>query len=218
MAEIPRIKFCGLRRPEDLRLAVELGVDYLGFVFAPASPRALTPTAALELFEQVDCGGARRVGVFQDQPLQFINEVVRRCRLDLVQLHGHEARDAPGAIVVPVVRMVPVWQDEATRPPASPRPLHANVFAVLLDTVTADGRNGGTGIAAAPPAVAAGMRALAPGTRIFLAGGLRPENVAARIETLAPFAVDVSSGIESAPGIKSAERMRHFVAAVRSTA
>jgi len=186
-------------------------------VFAPSSPRALEPNTAEALLADVVTEPAGRVGVFQDQPVQFINQVVRRCRLDLVQLHGHEARDLPGGIVVPVLRMVPV---PATTPaePLQPRSLAPNVFGVLLDTAALDGASGGRGIAADPAALATVIAALATETRVFLAGGLVPENVAERIRRFAPFAVDVSSGIEHSPGVKDPARMAAFVAAVRSAA
>jgi len=212
-----RIKFCGLRRPEDVATAVELEADYLGFVFAPSSPRALEPQAAEALLAEIPTGPAQRVGVFQDQPLRFINEVVRRCRLDLVQLHGHEPRDLPGAIVVPVLRAMRVpTASVPVPPPTRGVELAPNVFGVLIDAMASDGRSGGTGRIPDAGALEAAYAGLPAGTRVFLAGGLRPDTVAARIRNLAPFAVDVSSGIESAPGVKDRRRMAAFVAAVRS--
>jgi len=186
-------------------------------VFAASSPRALEPQAAEALLAEVDTGGAQRIGVFQDQPARFVNEVVRRCRLDLVQLHGHEPRDMPGAIVVPAIRAVRVPAESPlhSSPPRGIE-LAPNVFGVLFDAVASDGTSGGTGLTPGADALAAAIAHLPAGTRVFLAGGLRSDSVAACVRCYAPFAVDVSSGIESAPGVKDRHRMAAFVAAVRS--
>jgi phosphoribosylanthranilate isomerase len=99
---------------------------------------------------------------------------------------------------------------------AGAMPLPPNVFAVLLDTDAADGRGGGRGRRADPVAIRAELAALPAGTRAFVAGGLTPENVAATVRRFRPWGVDVSSGVESAPGVKDAARMRAFVQAAKS--
>jgi phosphoribosylanthranilate isomerase len=223
MARI-RVKMCGFVRPEDVREAVRLGVEYLGFVFAPGSPRTLAPERAEELFRKADTGDAVRVGVFRDQPAALVNEFVRRFRLDLVQLHGDEPRDFPATIRVPVLRAVRVRalaaaeiepQDTAL---AEPDPLAPNVIAVLLDAADATGRSGGLGLVPDPEALAAARRALPDDARIFLSGGLTAENVAVRVREFRPWAVDVSSGIERTPGAKDRGRMAAFVAALEGSA
>jgi phosphoribosylanthranilate isomerase len=208
-----RIKFCGLRRVVDVREAVRLGVDFLGFVFAAGSPRQLEPGSAEALLEAVDTGAARRVGVFRDQPPAFVNEVARRCRLDLVQLHGREAHQV-GELELPVIVVL--------RAPAAGSSVAPDLrgldelapFAVLIDAEDAAGRSGGLGVSVPPATAQRVLAQLPPGTRAFLAGGLTPENVAERAR-LRPYALDVSSGIESAPGEKDPQRMRAFVQAVQ---
>jgi phosphoribosylanthranilate isomerase len=238
-----RVKLCGLTRVEDVRAAVAAGADYLGFVLAAGSPRMLTPVELAALLRDVDTGTAPRVIVVRDQPAAWINDVVVECGIDFVQLHGHEPRDFPAALAVPVVRVryVPVAHPAAAtvaatsgvpaaaRGPAAqladpahaadvaiPMPLPPNVFAVLLDTVDGDGRSGGRGRRADAAAIRATLAGLPPGARAIVAGGLTPENVAAAVRKFRPWGVDTSSGVESAPGIKDAARMRAFVQAAKS--
>jgi phosphoribosylanthranilate isomerase len=258
MTETPRVKLCGLMRADDVRAAVAAGADYLGFVLAPDSPRALAPAALGALLHDVDTGFAQRVVVVRDQPAAWINDVVLACGVDFVQLHGREPRDFPAALVVPVLRARPVAPaatpapasgiDAAARKaaggaaavadvdttaaagapesaaarlvpggwPPAPVPLAPNVFAVVLDTAGTDGTlHGGSGRRADAPAVRAALAALPPGTRVFLAGGLTPDNVAASVRKFRPWGVDVASGIETAPGVKDAARMRAFVQAAK---
>lgn len=228
MTEPVRVKLCGLTCAEDVRVAVDAGADLLGFVLALDSPRCLTPAALAALLHGVDTGRAQRVAVVRDQPAEWINDVVAACSIDFVQLHGHEPRDFAAAISVPVIRARPVRDAVVVTAGAAPSdafaadatlaalPLAPNVFAVLFDTADADGRSGGLGRRAEPTAIRAAFSRLAPGTRALLAGGLAPDNVAAAVRKYRPWGVDVSSGIESAPGVKDAERMRAFVAAAKS--
>jgi phosphoribosylanthranilate isomerase len=242
VTEPVRVKLCGLTRAEDVRGAVDAGADFLGFVLALDSPRCLSPAALAALLHGVDTGRAQRVAVVRDQPAEWINDVVAACGIDFVQLHGHEPRDFAAALAVPVIRMRPVRAatptvgaalghvgpdgstvghdatDEGARAATLPAlPLAPNVFAVLFDTAGADGQSGGgQGRRADPAAIRAALASLPPGTRAFLAGGLAPDNVAAAVRKYRPWGVDVSSGIETAPGVKDVERMRAFVAAAKA--
>ena len=231
MSDQVRVKLCGLRRPEDVNAAVDAGADYLGFVLALGSPRTLTSEELAALRDGTRTGTARTVGVFRDQPAAWINAVVRSCGLDFVQLHGHEPRDFPAALDVPVLRVLRVKSAirvEARAPaarlagatdlPADPWarvPLAPNVFAALVDVEDAVGRSGGLGLAADPSALAALFATLTLETRVFLSGGLAPGTVAEAVRRYRPFAVDVSSGIESAPGVKDTARLAAFVAAAK---
>jgi phosphoribosylanthranilate isomerase len=242
--ERTRIKFCGLARAQDVDAAVHLGADFLGFVFAIGSRRGLDLRDAERMLADRDTGEARRVGVFQDQPAKFVNEVVRRCRLDLVQLHGHEPRDYARALEVPAITVlrVPAMGSAAragaaieARAPADRKAkrlasaslaaevpervaLAPNVFAALTDAEDSGGRSGGLGLQARDEDVRRLLGTLTAGTRIFVSGGLTPENVAAAVAAHQPYAVDVSSGIESEPGVKDPGKMRAFLHAVVGTA
>lgn len=216
MPEALRVKFCGFSRPEDVEEALRLGVDYVGFVFVPRSPRFLDVEQALQWLPGLDTGPACRVGVFRDEPARRVNEIARRLRLDVVQLHGHEPRDYPRSLDFPVfvVRRAalraPVgrWAAPAREFPAP------NVRAVIVDVEDPEGRSGGLGVQAPDESLRRTLDGLSRGIPVFLSGGLTPGNVAERVARYAPFGVDVSSGIEGAPGRKDPTRMREFMQAL----
>jgi phosphoribosylanthranilate isomerase len=201
-----RIKICGLTRPEDAAAAVEAGADAVGVVLAP-SKRQVTLDQAARVLAGVPPLVAR-VGVFVDAAPAFVADSVARLGLTYVQFHGDESPEACSAAPVPVIKAVKVGTSFA---PESIEPFRDSAAAILLDTLVT-GTSGGTGKAfdwhtiSAPPGWAP----------LMLAGGLDATNVADAIRTLHPYAVDVSSGVEDAPGIKNPMRIRAFVAAVRA--
>jgi phosphoribosylanthranilate isomerase len=206
------IKFCGLTRPEDAQQGVEFGAAYVGVIFA-GGPRMLTPARAALVLADIP-SGVRRVGVFADQGATEIARIVDLVHLDVVQLHGAadrrrigEVRAAVHASIWPVVR---VAGDEL---PKATQELLELADGLLLDAFV-PGTLGGTGVALAWARVSDELQRIRGDTPIILAGGLRPENVAEAIAALGPNVVDVSSGVESAPGIKDHERMRAFRDAV----
>jgi phosphoribosylanthranilate isomerase len=205
------IKFCGMTRPEDAVEAASLGAAYIGVIFA-GGPRAVSAERAREILSGVP-DAVRRVGVFANQDASEIRRVVETAGLDVVQLHGAtddarivEIRSAVRAEIWSVVRV-------SGRLPADARALIDAADGLLLDAY-APNALGGTGISFAWEAVAADLQSIRGQRPIILAGGLRPENVAEAIAVLAPDIVDVSSGVESSPGIKDHERMRAFRDAV----
>ena len=207
------IKFCGLTRPEDAVVAAALGAAYLGVIFA-GGPRLLDADGARRVFAGVT-GPARRVGVFAADAPAAIADVASAVSLDVVQLHGDpdpgqvdEVRRAWGGDVWAVLRIGPGPL------PASAGPLFRAADAVVLDAKVS-GRLGGTGVALDWLALRAPLERLRGDTRLVVAGGLTPANVTEAIGALAPAAVDVSSGVESALGIKDHARMRAFADAVR---
>lgn len=200
-----RVKFCGLRQTTDVEAALRLGADFLGFVFAASSPRALDLEQAAKLLEDRETRPARRVGVFQDQALETVRDAVERCRLDLVQLHGREPVAFAEQLAVPVITVV------RTRVPEA---LPDNLFALLVDAQDESGRSGGLGRLVDDDTLDRLRDTVPAGVPWILSGGLTPENVSARARRHGPWAVDVSSGIESAPGVKDAQRMRDFMRAV----
>lgn len=206
------IKFCGLTRPQDALHAASLGAAYVGVIFA-GGPRMVTPERAATVLADVPAG-VRRVGVFADQSVAEVARIVSLARLDVVQLHGPadarriaDLRVAVSALIWPVVRLAEDrFPDFATE-------LLESGDGLLLDALV-PGSLGGTGVALAWTGISDELRRIRGTTPIILAGGLRPENVAEAIAVLGPNIVDVSSGVESAPGIKDHERMRAFRDAV----
>lgn len=202
-----RIKICGLTRAEDAAAAVSAGADALGVVLAP-SKRRVTLDEAAEVFAAVPPLVAR-VGVFVDAHADEVWEAVARLGLAAVQFHGDEAPETCAAAPVPVIKALRVGPDYS---PERADAYRGAVSAVLLDTFV-PGEQGGTGVAFDWYDVAGRLPRWAP---VLLAGGLGPANVGAAIQALHPYAVDVSSGVESAPGVKDHRSIDAFAAAVRA--
>lgn len=209
----PDVKFCGLTRPEDARLAAQLGAAYTGVIFA-GGPRLLDAARAAVVLADM-AGAARRVGVVAAQGVAEIAELVSAVPLDVVQLHAartarelDELRRHTGAELWAVVRVA-----DGTLPDDFAS-LSDAADGVVIDSLVV-GQLGGTGVAADWDALARALdRTTRPG-RLVLAGGLRPDNVRRAVDTVAPDVVDVSSGVEVRPGVKDPDKMTAFVAALR---
>jgi len=212
---VVEIKFCGLTRREDVRQAALLGARYAGVILTE-SPRQLDDTRARELLAGAP-EAVRRVGVFGAEAPERIAERAKEIGLHIVQLH---ADPDPAAIARLREHWTgTVWAVQRLRGsdvPRSARELFAVADAVVLDA-HAFGALGGTGVALPWQELRDRVHSLRAGrARLVLAGGLTPENVGSAIDLLQPDVVDVSSGVETEPGIKDSERMRAFRDAVYS--
>ena len=221
-----RIKICGITRAEDAKVCAELGADFVGFVFVKESPRYVAPEKAREITqvrgrvssegeaphpnplptavrlrrgEGTDFRGLLFVGVFRDAPLHEIHRIAAIAQLDVIQLHGNESDDFVRAIELPVIKAL-------------------NVQHALPDTTSSADwlmfdSGGGTG-----RAFDWSLLASYPRTKpFFLAGGLTPDNVEDAIGGVRPDAIDLSSGVESAPGIKDHDKLRELFERVKRT-
>lgn len=201
--EPPFVKICGIRTREDLAVCRECGVDAVGLVMAPGSPRELEPAVAIELLSAVP-GDLEAIGLFVDPAMELL-EVWPG---EWIQLHGEETPERVTAIAAEtghrIVKAIPfdrdaclLWDD------------HPDVELLLVD-----GPRGGSG----EPFDHDRLREVLPRleTPVVVAGGLHPRNVGEVVGMLAPFGVDVSSGVESSRGVKDHDRIRAFVAAARS--
>lgn len=206
------VKICGLRSLSDARAALEAGADLLGFIFWEPGKRYIAPSDAARIIHSLRAESSHFavVGVFVDPTLERVQQATAECGLDYVQLSGNETRATVGAMPRPTIKAVHVrpGDEGAAGELVASDALGANWY--LLDTLT-HGLPGGTGHAFDWPA----LRSI--GQRCFVAGGLRPDNVASAMATLAPLGVDVSSGVESSDtGTKDPARIRAFLEAVRS--
>jgi len=201
-----RVKFCGMTRSGDVRLASELGVDAVGFVFAPGSPRRVHPQQA-RMMRQALGPLVDAVALFMDNPIEEVRKAVRLVRPTLLQFHGREDDAFCRGFGVPYIKAIAMGGEVPTA--AVLRSRYPGAAGFLFDA-HAPGAPGGTGrrvdLARLPRDLQAPM---------ILAGGLTCDNVALAIRTVRPYAVDLASGIESAPGIKDAEKMRRFIEEVR---
>ncbi|HTT07229.1 MAG TPA: phosphoribosylanthranilate isomerase [Gammaproteobacteria bacterium] len=201
-----RVKFCGITRAEDARTAAALGADAIGLVFYAGSPRAVTLPQAMAVVSGLPPFVAR-VGLFVDPRMEEVEMVLQLGGVDVLQFHGAEPPEFCrhfGRPYIKALRMRPGMnvRAEVER--------HPDAAAVLLDTHEA-GKPGGTGRAFDWTLIPRDLP-----RPVILAGGLTPDNVAAAIRQAQPYAVDVSGGIESAPGVKDAGLMQAFLHEVKT--
>jgi phosphoribosylanthranilate isomerase len=200
----PVVKVCGITSLEDAQRAVTLGADAIGFVFWPESPRAIGVDTARSISRQLPPFVAT-VGVFVNQACADVLEVARAVPLTVVQFHGDEADDEVVSFPWRVLRAVSIGAE--TSPARLTRLPHS--VTVLLDAHDPRLR-GGTGRVIDWSAAAQ----VAADRRVVLAGGLRPENVGEAVARVRPWGVDVSSGVETAPGVKDPLKLRAFFEAI----
>jgi len=205
---ITKIKICGLTREEDVIGLEGLGVDFAGFIFVPGTPRCLEIDRAAKLARLVP-EGPLRVGVFLDENPSTVRRTAEVCGLDLLQFHGSEPPEYCGQFKLPYFKTIRVRDRVEIDRFSGCRP-----EAFLLDTYS--GREaGGTGRtfdwSLAEEAAGGGLKFL-------LAGGLTPANVRRAIAKVKPWGVDVSSGVESAPGIKDHSKLKAFIREARHAA
>lgn len=202
---MPLVKICGITRPEDAEDAFSLGADFLGIIFAK-SKRQVNARQAGKIMEAVPTF-QNFVGVFQDQSVEEVEETALRLGLEYVQLHGEETVEFCNSLKASGLRVIKVMHmgqhaecsDEMLKP--------YGAYGYLLDTKL-ENQRGGTG-------KAFDWKLIDPDLnrrfKLFLSGGLNCENVSQAIDVLHPFAVDVSSGVESQPGIKDFRLVREFI-------
>ena len=201
-----RIKICGITNLDDGLEAIAAGVDALGFVFVPNTPRYITPSQAKLVIKQLP-PFITNVGLFVDNEIGEIEDIVNHCKLDAVQLHGNESPEMCSQISLQtkviksfhVKKELQVLRNEIA---------NYRVDAYLLDTFI-KGKAGGTG-QTFDWRIAEGLS-----QRIILAGGLTPDNIGTAIAQLQPYGVDVSSGVEKSPGKKDTNKIHSFVRQVR---
>lgn len=201
---ITRIKICGITRPEDGVAAALLGADAIGLVFYSDSPRAVTIHQAQAIVEQLP-PFVTVVGLFVNAKKSVIQNVLARVRIDLLQFHGDELPESCRGYNRPYVKALTMREEVDAHHYAE---LYADSAALLLDAFNQDVRGGSGNCfdwARFPQDI---------DKPLILAGGLTPDNVAQAIEATVPYAVDVSSGVESGKGIKDLQKMTAFMRAV----
>jgi phosphoribosylanthranilate isomerase len=198
------VKVCGITRLQDAELAAGLGADALGFVFWPGSPRYVAPEAAKAIADSLP-RDVMRVGVFVDDAIDKVRKIVDLVGLNAVQLHGAETAAYCRQVAGPtVIKAVGIKDDGAfTIGQFDPD------VVLLVDAHDAD-LYGGTGRTTNWEAA----REIAATRRTILAGGLNPSNVTLAVRSVRPYGVDVSSGVESLPGVKDPTRLRSFFEAL----
>lgn len=201
-----KVKICGITRAVDALYAAARGADFLGLVFVPESPRYVDPDRALAIAEELRRAGveSKLVGVFRDASAEYIDEVARVVGLDLVQLHGDESDAFVRQVECPAIKALRVGESlpETDRWPSADW--------LLFDTLDQH-RFGGTG----RRFDWALLESFTREKPFFLSGGITPENVATAIDVVRPDAIDLSSGVEESPGIKSQAKIDRLFEQVR---
>ncbi len=199
------VKFCGFTRERDLEEAVELGIEAAGFIFHERSKRHVTPGRARELVRVLEGSGVSAVGVFVDGRLDDIRNTVDMAGLDIVQVYSPALAEG----LWPTVRAIAAHRISGAEDLASiPAPKENDI--ILLDSFSRES-HGGTGAAFNWEY----LRGFSYLGRTVVAGGLNENNVAYLVRKIGPFGLDVSSGIETAPGVKSREKMASFMKNLR---
>lgn len=196
------VKICGVVDPENARVAVEMGADFLGLNFYPRSPRYVEVERAREIASAVRGSGARLVGVFVNRPIHEVEEIESEVGLDLLQLSGDETSEEAAPFADRTIKAFRSTDGTGG---------WADAWAWLFDAPHGS-LYGGTGMAWNFQDVTG----IAGERRVFVAGGLGPDNVRQAIAAARPFAVDVCSRVESAPGIKDPELLRRLFEEVRN--
>jgi len=199
---VVRVKICGIKNYEDASIAVKLGADALGFIFAQ-SPRQVTPEEARDIICAIP-PFVKTVGVFVNEDPATIKKTIQFCGLDLVQLHGDESPDLCLELMPYTIKAFQL-KDESSL--SAIDPYLGSIRALLFDTYSEEKR-GGTGQTFDWELA---VRCKELGVPIIIAGGLTPSNIERAISTVRPFAVDVSSGVEERPAKKSPLLMRRLM-------
>jgi len=201
-----RVKICGITRAEDAAAAVEAGADALGFIFSDASPRLVTTAQAAGIIRTLPPFVAR-VGVFVNASESEVRRAVMECGINVLQFHGEERPPFCRQFGLPVLKAFRISDAQSLKPLSD-----YSSETWLLDSYVA-GQRGGTGSVFNWDLAAVAVK---QGGRVILAGGLTPENVVEAIRRVRPYALDVSSGVESDPGKKDAAKIRAFIQAAKS--
>jgi phosphoribosylanthranilate isomerase len=201
MDNYTRVKICGLTTLEDARFASGALADYLGFIFFDESPRYIEPAKAGAIINWLE--GAKKVGVFVNQALDDVNSIATQTGIDYVQLHGNESPEYCKLIDKPVIKVFRV--NDETDPEELNQQLseYENVAEFFLFDTKAGNQWGGTGKVFDWSV----LKELKSDKPYFLSGGLTPGNVSEAIESVKPYAIDLSSGVESAPGLKDFDKI-----------
>jgi len=205
-----KLKICGITDLADARYLAGEGVDYLGFVQHEDSPRYVVPSLVSDMLEWLY--GPESVGVFVNKSAEEVNQIAATAGFDYVQLHGEESPETCRAVERPIIKAIRVRHD------ASSDQLRAIMerYDGLVEHFLLDTHNssvwGGTGESFNWRLA----RELSTDYSIFLAGGIDADNIERAVKTMRPFAIDLSSGVESAPGVKSFEKVDAFLDAFRS--
>ena len=204
-----KVKICGLTTLEDARFASGALADYLGFIFYDGSPRYVEPAKAGAIINWIE--GPQKVGVFVNQPLDDVNSIAKQTGIDLIQLHGNESPEYCELINLPVIKAIHVTPDTTAAELRSKIEDYESIAEYFLFDSKIGDQWGGTGKTFNWDL----LNDITGEVPFFLSGGLNAENIRDAIKAVNPSAVDLSSGLEESPGLKSFDKMEVFFETMR---
>lgn len=196
-----KIKICGITNLEDARFASGAYVDYLGFIFYPKSPRFVDSAKAGAMINWLE--GPEKVGVFVNQPLDEVNQTAKESGIDIVQLHGEESPEYCDLVEKPVIKVIHITEDTTFNQIQEKVESYKSHVDYFLFDSKLENQWGGTGKAFNWNL----LEKLKLDKPFFLSGGLNPNNLEEALNTVKPYAVDISSGVEEEPGLKDFEKI-----------
>jgi|SRR6056297_79300 len=199
-----KVKICGLTTLEDARFVSGALADYLGFIFYPESPRYIEPAKAGAIINWLE--GPGKVGVFVNQPLDDVNSIAKQTGIDYVQLHGNESPDYCALVEKPIIKAFHIEKDTDPSELISRIEPYLDQVEYLLFDTKSDTDWGGTGQTFDWNI----LDEISNDKPFFLSGGLNANNVQDAIQTVQPYAVDLSSGLEESPGLKDFDKIELF--------
>ena len=199
-----KVKICGLTTLEDARFVSGALADYLGFIFYPDSPRYIEPAKAGAIINWLE--GPGKVGVFVNQPLDDVNSIARQTGRDYVQLHGNESPDYCSLVEKPIIKAFHIGKDTDPEELVSRIEPYLDQVDYLLFDTKSESEWGGTGQSFDWNI----LDEVSSDKPFFLSGGLHSQNVKNAIQTVQPYAVDLSSGLEDSPGLKDFDKIELF--------
>lgn len=199
-----KVKICGLRTLEDARYASGAMADFLGFIFYPKSIRYVDPDQAAAIMAWIE--GPQTVGVFVDQPLDDVIEIAKKTGIKMIQLHGNESPEYCDLLSLPIIKAIPVRSEDTVTSIHEKLSPYLGKVAYLLFDHQRGAQTGGTGT----PFDWSLLEDLEVPIPYFVAGGIGIHNVAALVDQLHPFAIDVNSSLEVEPGKKDLDAMADF--------
>ncbi len=192
-----KLKICGVKTPEEAKALKEAGVEYIGLNFVPSSPRCISLEQAKEVMAALKGSGIHVVALFQDQPIDMISEYVRELDVDYVQLHGDESPEYARSVPKPVIKAI------AVKPSATPDSIIKLLNNYPADYFVLDRAQQGKGELVDPKLAAKVVKEF-PG-KIYLAGGLTPDNLPKILQQVQPYGIDISSGVRTGKAIDMAK-------------
>lgn len=205
-----KVKICGLTSLHDARFVSGALVHYMGFIFYEESPRYIDPAKAGAIINWIE--GPECVGVFVNQPLDDVNMIARQTGVDLVQLHGNESADYCNLIEKPIIKVIHISEDSTAVGLKDEIDSYRSSVDYLLFDTKIDGRWGGTGQSFDWNI----LNEISGSVPFFLSGGLNADNIRQACQTVHPYAVDLSSGLEREPGVKSFDKIEAFMDEMRA--